>query len=121
MNARFPYPKEARLLATPEFRAVFDAKQSISDSRLVLYAVFNRRDVTRVGLSVSKKLGNAVTRNVYKRRLRDAFRLCRPNLPVGLDLVLIPRHRNDIASSREYQTSLQALMTIWQKRWLATS
>ena len=45
----------------------------------------------RLGLSVSKDHGNAVRRGKIKRLLREAFRLERPTLPGGFDLVLIPR------------------------------
>lgn len=45
----------------------------------------------RLGLSVSKRLGNAVARNRWKRILREAFRLHRERLPAGLDLVVVPR------------------------------
>ena len=45
----------------------------------------------RVGLSVSRKIGNAVQRNRFKRLYREAFRLSRAELPTGLDLVMLPR------------------------------
>lgn len=49
----------------------------------------------RVGLSVSKDHGGAVRRNKIKRLLREAFRLEQHQLPGDLDVVLIPRQRDD--------------------------
>lgn len=47
---------------------------------------------TRLGLSVSKRVaGGGVMRNRIRRRLRDAFRKARPNLPAGFDLVVSAR------------------------------
>lgn len=45
-------------------------------------------DVSRLGLTVTKRVGNAVVRNRIKRKLRDAFRRRRFDLPSGLDLVV---------------------------------
>ncbi len=51
----------------------------------------DRAGEARLGVVVTKKLGNAVVRNRCKRVCRELFRLARPALPANLDLVLIPR------------------------------
>jgi ribonuclease P protein component len=74
-----------------DFRRVYEHQCSASDGWLIVYACENGLPHTRVGLSVSRKVGPAVYRNRLRRLYREAFRLCRPELPAGLDLVLIPR------------------------------
>lgn len=49
-------------------------------------------EATRVGFTVSSKVGNAVVRNRVRRRLRELFRTRRSELPKGLDMVLIARN-----------------------------
>ena len=77
-----------------DFRRVYDRRRSVSDSWLIVYACENGLPYLRLGLSVSRKYGNAVRRNRLRRLYREAFRLTRAQSPVGLDIVLIPR-RND--------------------------
>src|SRR5438067_5841116 len=74
-----------------DFRRVYDRRRSVSDGWLIVYACENGLPHNRLGLSVSRKYGKAVQRNYLRRLYREAFRLTRPELPTGLDLVLIPR------------------------------
>jgi len=88
---RFTFPQSRRLKSPAEFERVFARKRSASDNVLIVYACENGLGHTRLGCSVSKKVGNAVVRNRYKRLFREAFRLAQHELATGVDFVLIPR------------------------------
>src|SRR5438034_166537 len=86
----FPFPKQARLLRASEFERVFDARNSVSDAWIVLYGAANECGHPRIGMTVSRRVGNAVVRNRWKRLLREAFRTTQGQLP-SLDLVCVVR------------------------------
>ena len=58
---------------------------------LVAQAVRNGKERTRLGLSIGRKVGNAVVRNRWKRAIREVFRKSVQQFPVGLDIVVRPR------------------------------
>jgi ribonuclease P protein component len=62
---------------------------------LIVYARDNDLPYNRLGLSVSRKFGGAVQRNRMRRLFREAYRLTKHDLPTGLDLVVIPRKREE--------------------------
>jgi ribonuclease P protein component len=78
-----------------DFRRVYDRRRSVSDAWLIVYACENPLPYLRLGLSVSRKYGKAVQRNRLRRLYREAFRLTRAQMPVGLDLILIPRRNEE--------------------------
>jgi ribonuclease P protein component len=90
-DPRYPFPKTVRLRSSREFKAVYERRCKASDGVLLVFAAVSPSNRTRIGLSVSRKLGNAVVRNRLKRLLREAFRLSRAELPQNLDLVVIPQ------------------------------
>ena len=91
----FRFRPAEHLRRPADFKRVYDRRRSASDGWLIVYACENGLPHLRLGLSVSRKVGPAVRRNRLRRLYREAFRLSRPELPVGLDLVLIPRRPDD--------------------------
>lgn len=88
------FPPTLRLKKPGEFDAVFTRRSSAGNGWLVVYAAQSGLDDTRLGLVVSKKkIGNAVQRNRWKRRLREAFRCNKGKLPRGFDLVVLPQSK----------------------------
>jgi len=85
------FPKALRLRTRSEFLSVQERGTKVSAGPLLGLALKNERNVTRLGLTVSSKVGNAVERVRIRRKLRELFRRRRERLPVGLDVVLIAR------------------------------
>ncbi len=105
---RFDFPKSVRLLKSSDFDRVFGRKCSVSDGLVIAYFDRCEQARPRLGLVVSRKCGNAVTRNRWKRALREAFRRVQHDLPRGLDIVVLPRRGAQPNVSR-LQESLRKL------------
>jgi ribonuclease P protein component len=82
---------EYRIRRNVDFKRAYDRRCSASDRCLLIFGAANSLPHPRLGLSVSRKVGNAVARNRWKRLIREAFRLTRTKLSSGIDLVVIPR------------------------------
>lgn len=103
------FPQRLRLKTPAQFDRVYARKCSASDPVLIVYACENVLAHPRLGCSVSKKVGNAVVRNRYKRLFREAFRQMQHDLPKGVDLIMIPRIRPEPPTLEEVQASLARL------------
>ncbi len=85
------FPKSVRLVSQLDFDRVFREGVVASDSVLVIHAVRGKQPWTRIGLRVSKRVGNSPIRNRWKRLIREAFRRQKTELPLGIDMVVRPK------------------------------
>ncbi|MDR1669559.1 MAG: ribonuclease P protein component [Oscillospiraceae bacterium] len=76
-----------------EFRSLYARGKNTAGVYLALYARKNRLGMTRLGITASSKLGNAVKRNRVRRLIREAYRLQEERFIKGYDLVFVARGR----------------------------
>jgi ribonuclease P protein component len=105
----FTFRKQDRLCSPADFKRVYERKCSVSNQWLIVYACPNDLDRLRLGVSVSRRIGNAVARNRFKRLYREAFRLSRAELPRGFDLIVLPRSSRE-PTLADVKQSLAALV-----------
>lgn len=86
---QFSFPKSKRLVKNKQFKDVLANKTCASDELLMVYSVKNDCGLTRLGVSIGKSCGGAVTRNRLKRLIREAFRLNQHQLPSGVDYMVM--------------------------------
>src|SRR3712207_9479695 len=80
-----------RLTDSPEFERVYRQGTAYRGKLFSVHAFPNEHGTPRLGLSVSRKVGNAVTRNAVRRRLKEIFYSALPGIPGNLDLVVSAR------------------------------
>ena len=83
---RFPSIKK-----NSEFQQVYRNGKSYANKLLIMYISRSERPDTRIGISVSKKVGNSVVRHHLVRLVRESFRLHKDEIETGLDIVVVAR------------------------------
>ncbi|UCE19052.1 MAG: ribonuclease P protein component [Gemmatimonadota bacterium] len=110
------FPKNERLRRTGDFSAVFREKKHIDGKNISLFVRKNRQSESRIGIVVSKRVGNAVQRNRIKRQLRESYRIHKYILEENMDVVLIAKPSIIKAGNRNINTEvLNLLQCIHQK------
>lgn len=90
-----------------DFRRIYARGKSYVSPLVVVYALKNRTKNVRVGITTSKKVGNAVQRNRSRRVIREAFRALAPRVRPGFDLVLVARGKTPYVKSTDVRRQLE--------------
>ena len=103
--------KEFRIKKNKEFQYTFRHGKSFANRQLVIYYVEKeKQEHFRIGLSVGKKIGNAVTRNRIKRYLRQAFLELEDDIKGNYDIIIIARNPTSSMEFQEMKKSLSHLL-----------
>lgn len=89
-----------------DFQCVYQTGKSCANKYLVLYKLDNHSTGNRLGISVSKKVGNSVVRHHLTRLIRESYRLNERSFHAGLDLVVVVRPSAKDKSYAEIESAL---------------
>ena len=95
-----------------EFQRIYQSGRSYANKYLVMYAKKNESDTGRLGISVSKKVGNSVVRHRLTRLIREVYRLHEDTFNSGLDVVVIARMSAKDISYHQVESSLLHLANL---------
>ena len=104
--------KVCKISKNYDFRVVYGRGKSISNRLLVLYTYKNRKfpNINRLGISVSKKVGNSVTRNRVRRIIYEIYRLNLIQLKCGYDIIFIVKSDAKDKLYKEMEESVISLL-----------
>jgi len=99
-------PSANRLKRRSEFGRVYSRGRSYVTDLVVVYVLPSKEETTRIGFSVSKKLGKSVVRNRVKRMLREAVRSYLPRIRPGFHAVVVARVKAGSAAFSDISAAL---------------
>jgi len=111
-SLRFFLKKNQRILKRSEFVSILESGHRFYSDFFIALAMPAGSGCSRIGITVSRKVGGAVQRNRIKRLAREAFRLNRHLLTRPLDINLIARKT---AAEKSNRVILQALQDLFEK------
>ncbi len=100
-----------------DFQHVYKLAKSYANKYLVMYMIENDTNTNRIGISVSKKIGNSVVRHRITRLIREAYRLHEEMFESGFDIVVIARISAKKASYYEIEDAVLHLRNLHYKNF----
>ena len=89
-----------------DFQKVYSEKKSYANKYLVMYTMKNNTDQNRLGISVSKKVGNSIVRHRLTRLIRESYRLNEEKFACGYDIIVIVRVSGKEQGFRSLESAL---------------
>lgn len=100
----------ATLNRNGDFRRLYHRGKTYTNPALVVYLQKNRAGICRIGITVSKKVGNAVERNRCKRIIRAAYRAIEPRISGNYDFVFVARARTKALKSTDVERIMLGML-----------
>jgi ribonuclease P protein component len=100
------------------FRKLYARGKSVGNKYLILYYLPNYRQVNYLGITVNKKIGNAVKRNRAKRLIKEAYRLMENQIKTGYTFVFVARARTVESNCQTILESIKELIkkqNLWKE------
>lgn len=89
-----------------DYRRIYSRGRSLVTPQIVIYFSKNRSGELRLGITTSKKIGNAVKRSRSRRIIREAFRNISPNIKKGYDIIIVARGKTPYLKSTDIEKQL---------------
>ncbi len=89
-----------------DFQIIYKKGKSYANKYLIMYVLNNKEEENRLGISVSKKVGNSVIRHRITRLIRESYRLQKEKFQSGYDIVVIARSNAKDKSYDEIESAL---------------
>ncbi len=103
--------KSESLRRNEDFREIYRTGKSFANKYLIMYVKRNDFSYNRIGISVSKKVGNSVVRHRITRLIRESYRLSEDSLISGLDIIIVARVS---AKGKKYSEIESALLHLFK-------
>ncbi|MFH1530934.1 MAG: ribonuclease P protein component [Pseudomonadota bacterium] len=111
-----PFTPEHRLRRSVQFQWVLREGQKIYTRNLLVFAAAGPTGERRLGITVTRKVGNAVFRNRAKRVTREVFRRTREELPPGTDVVIIVKRDTAWPCMEQYEKDIAHAFSLYTRR-----
>lgn len=101
-----------RLRTNEDFKKVYKRGKNYWNKNLILYVKKNDLNNSRIGFSVTKKIGNSVVRNKIRRRMKEIYRLNFNNIKEGYDIIFIPKKNVVNITYQDLESAMLHLLKI---------
>ncbi|MCT4612974.1 MAG: ribonuclease P protein component [Clostridia bacterium] len=95
-----------------EFKKLYNVGKSAANRNLIIYYKENNENINRLGISVSKKVGNSPIRHRVKRLIKESYRLHEDEIMIGFDIIIIARQSMNGLSYKDTESSLIHLLKL---------
>lgn len=104
-----------------DFKEIYSTGKSFANKYLIMHVKKNNSNINRLGISVSKKVGNSVVRHRITRLVRESYRISEDSFLIGLDIIVVARVGAKGRDYSEIESALLHLARLHKIRIVASS